>query len=146
MVTVSAAKPSRWPCHTICHLLPALVDSGVKCHCCRCRALSPWTYRRKPNKTTINRIRGWVASKIEKRRSKNSKWKSWNFELRSPWRCNSIEWGRVNHGTGCHQRNWDFALLLCIFYFLFFLSSGGWVKISLKLPHFHVSDTCRVSI
>ena len=37
--------------------------------------------------------------------------------------------------------------------FLFFLfsSSGGWVKIKLKLPHFHVpgmyvSDTCRVSI
>ena len=26
------------------------------------------------------------------------------------------------------------------------LSSGGWVKIKLKLPHFHVSDTCRVSI
>ena len=25
----------------------------------------------------------------------------------------------------------------------FFLkSSGGWVKIKLKLPHFHVSDTC----
>ena len=27
-----------------------------------------------------------------------------------------------------------------------FKSSGGWVKIKLKLPHFHVSDTCRVSI
>ena len=26
------------------------------------------------------------------------------------------------------------------------LSSGGWVKIKLKLPHFHVADTCRVSI
>ena len=24
---------------------------------------------------------------------------------------------------------------------LFFLSSGGWIKIKLKLPHFHVSDT-----
>ena len=31
------------------------------------------------------------------------------------------------------------------FFFLFFQSSGGWVKIKLKLPHFHVSDTCRVS-
>ena len=31
------------------------------------------------------------------------------------------------------------------FCFLFFLSSGGWVKIKLKLPHFHVSDTCRVA-
>ena len=29
---------------------------------------------------------------------------------------------------------------------LFFISSGGWVKRRLKLPHFHVSDTCRVSI
>ena len=28
----------------------------------------------------------------------------------------------------------------------FFKSSGGWVKIKLKLPHFHVSDTCGVSI
>ena len=33
------------------------------------------------------------------------------------------------------------------FFFCFsFSSSGGWVKIKLKLPHFHVSDTCRVSI
>ena len=32
------------------------------------------------------------------------------------------------------------------FFFFFFQSSGGWVKIKLKLPHFHVSDTCRVSI
>ena len=32
------------------------------------------------------------------------------------------------------------------FCFCFFKSSGGWVKIKLKLPHFHVSDTCRVSI
>ena len=30
---------------------------------------------------------------------------------------------------------------------LFFVkSSGGWVKIKLKLPHFHESDTCPVSI
>ena len=26
--------------------------------------------------------------------------------------------------------------------FFFFKSSGGWVKIKLKLPQFHVSDTC----
>ena len=35
------------------------------------------------------------------------------------------------------------------FLFLLFSSSGGWVKIKLELPHFHVlyvSDTCRVSI
>ena len=30
--------------------------------------------------------------------------------------------------------------------FFFFQSSDGWVKIKLKLPHFHISDTCRVSI
>ena len=27
------------------------------------------------------------------------------------------------------------------FFFFFFKSSGGWAKIKLKLPHFHVSDT-----
>ena len=32
----------------------------------------------------------------------------------------------------------------CVLFFL--ISSGGWVKIKLKLPHFHVSDTCCVSI
>ena len=31
---VSATKPRRGPCHTICHL-PALVGNGIKCHCCR---------------------------------------------------------------------------------------------------------------
>ena len=30
--------------------------------------------------------------------------------------------------------------------FHFFLSSGGWLKIKLKLPHFNLSDTRRVSI
>ena len=29
-----------------------------------------------------------------------------------------------------------------VFCFCFFQSSGGWVKIKLKLSHFHVSDTC----
>ena len=37
-------------------------------------------------------------------------------------------------------RNLDF------FFFFFFQSSGGWVKIKLKLRHFHVSDTSRVSV
>ena len=46
---VSATKPSREPCHTICHLLPALVSNGIKCHYCRCRASPPWTNQRKPN-------------------------------------------------------------------------------------------------
>ena len=32
------------------------------------------------------------------------------------------------------------------FIFLFFKSSGGWVKLKLERPHFHVSDTSRVSI
>ena len=31
------------------------------------------------------------------------------------------------------------------FFFSFFSCSGGWVKVKLKLPHFHVSDTCRVN-
>ena len=30
--------------------------------------------------------------------------------------------------------------------FFFFFSSGGWLKIKLKLPHFHVSVTCRAPI
>ena len=29
---VSATKPKRGPCHTICNLLPALVGNGIKCH------------------------------------------------------------------------------------------------------------------
>ena len=33
-----------------------------------------------------------------------------------------------------------------IFFFFLFLSSGGWVKVKLKRPHFRVSDTRRVSI
>ena len=40
-LSVSATKPGRGPCHTICHLLPALVGNGIKCHCCRCRAPPP---------------------------------------------------------------------------------------------------------
>ena len=32
---VYATKPRRGPCHTICHLLPALVGNAIKCPCCR---------------------------------------------------------------------------------------------------------------
>ena len=35
---ISATKPRREPCHNICHLLPALVGNGIRCHCFRCRA------------------------------------------------------------------------------------------------------------
>ena len=35
-IPVSATKPSREPCPTTCHLLPAPVDSGIKCHYCQC--------------------------------------------------------------------------------------------------------------
>ena len=33
-----------------------------------------------------------------------------------------------------------------IYIYVNILSSGGWVKINLELPHFHVSNTCRASI
>ena len=29
---VSATKPRRGPCHTMCHLRPAFVGKGIKCH------------------------------------------------------------------------------------------------------------------
>ena len=38
-----------------------------------------------------------------------------------------------------------YLFICCSYFYLYFLSSGGWVKIKLKLPHFHVSDTCRVN-
>ena len=60
---VSATKPRRGPCHTICHFLPALIGNGIKCHCCRCRAPPPRTNQRKPNKTA--RTRGlYVATQV----------------------------------------------------------------------------------
>ena len=37
---VSATKPRRGPCHTICHL-PAFVGNRIKCYCYRCRAPPP---------------------------------------------------------------------------------------------------------
>ena len=40
-VPASATKLIRGPCHTLCRLFPTLVNSGVKCQCCRCRAPSP---------------------------------------------------------------------------------------------------------
>ena len=43
---VSAPKPRRGPCHTICHLLPALVSNGIKYHCSSPPS-SPRTYQRK---------------------------------------------------------------------------------------------------
>ena len=30
---VLATKPRRGPCHTICHVLPALVGNGIMCRC-----------------------------------------------------------------------------------------------------------------
>ena len=38
-LSVSAAKPGRGPCGTICYLLPTLVDIGIKCQYCRCREI-----------------------------------------------------------------------------------------------------------
>ena len=40
-----------------------------------------------------------------------------------------------------HHRRAKMILL----YYYYFYFSGGWVKIKLKPPHLHVSDTCRVS-
>ena len=51
---VSATKPKRKPCHTICHH-PALVDNDIKCHCCRCRPPPPRTNQLEPNKTALTR-------------------------------------------------------------------------------------------
>ena len=59
---VSATKPRRGPCHTICHLLPALVGNGIKCHCCRCRAPPP---ANKSTKTKQNWLdSGAVATQV----------------------------------------------------------------------------------
>ena len=42
----------------------------------------------------------------------------------------------------------NFCFVCCFPFFFFspFQSSGGLVKIKLKLPHFHESDTCRLSV
>ena len=59
---VSATKPRRGPCHTICHFLPALVGNGIKCHCCRCRAPPP---ANKSTKTKQNCLdSGAVATQV----------------------------------------------------------------------------------
>ena len=42
--------------------------------------------------------------------------------------------------TRCHDAHKRITI------YLFIKSSGGWVKIELTLPQFHVYDTCRVSI
>ena len=52
---VSATKPRRGPCHTICHLLPALVGNGIKCLCCRCRA-PPRREQINENQTKLPRL------------------------------------------------------------------------------------------
>ena len=56
-------------------------------------------------------------------------------------RCGAVRCGAVLCGAYLLS-----LLQHSLFFFSFFPSSGGWVKIKLKLPHFHVSDTCRVSI
>ena len=38
------------------------------------------------------------------------------------------------------------VLFYFIIYYFYILSSGRWAKITVKLPHFHVSDTCRALI
>ena len=48
---------------------------------------------------------------------------------------------KEKHHPGIEPRM-DFYFI----YFVIYLFSGGWVKIKLKLPHFHLSDTCCVSI
>ena len=70
---VSGTKPSRRPCHTICHLLaacrhtichllPALVGNGIKCQCSRCRPPPP---AKKSTKTTLNCLEsGAVATQV----------------------------------------------------------------------------------
>ena len=55
---VSATKPTGGPCHTSCHLLPALVDSGIKCHYCHCRAPPPHTSYH-PRRSMYTSTRTW---------------------------------------------------------------------------------------
>ena len=55
---VCATKPSRGPCHAICHLLPTLVNSGTKCHYCRCRAPPSVTKFTKPEQNDQD---SWVV-------------------------------------------------------------------------------------
>ena len=50
---VSATKPRRGPCHTICHLVSALVGSGIKCLCRRCRAPHPPRDQINENQTNL---------------------------------------------------------------------------------------------
>ena len=60
---VSATKPRRGPCHTICDLLPALVGNGINCRCCRCRApRPPRTNQRKPKQNCLDS--GAVATQL----------------------------------------------------------------------------------
>ena len=56
--------------------------------------------------------------------------------------------GPLRHAAGAygHMERHAAGDFFSFFLFFFFKPSGGWVKIKLKLPHFHVSDTSRVSI
>ena len=59
---VSATKPTRGPCHTISHLLPALVGNGIKCHCCRCQVPPQRTNQQKPKQNCLDS--GAVATQV----------------------------------------------------------------------------------
>ena len=54
-IPLYAAKPRRGPCHTICHLLLAVVGNSIRCHCCRCRAAPPANNSTKPRQTAWTR-------------------------------------------------------------------------------------------
>ena len=52
------------------------------------------------------------------------------------WRCLCLARVLLKIGGRC------VCTYVCAFFFFFCQSSGGGVKIKLKLPHFHVSGTC----
>ena len=60
--------------------------------------------------------------------------------------------GRAGHGCPCSivleiaAAAAAAAAPYLLFFSFFPVSSGGWVKLQLNPPHFHVSDTCRASI
>ena len=56
---VSATKPNRGPCHTLCHLLTSVVYSVSKRHCCRCRA--PLHEQINENQATLIRVLEFVG-------------------------------------------------------------------------------------
>ena len=80
------------------------------------------------------------------------RWLMWLRVLGGPWlrqqyfQIVRIGLTEVRVGSECQAGTGWFrsSVLVQLFFFFFFKSSGGWVKIKLKLPHFHVSDTRRV--